>query len=328
MEELRAKPRVLRALRSVMLAGAGAVVWMALSSTAANADSGNSNSLLDGAASTATSVVKAAEAGLTGSAVPAPAVPVPAALPIHPQVPQMPGSRVPAPQVAIPQVPLPQVPVAEGTRAVERELPQLIRTVDDVVAGTPVINAVVPEGTLGAVTEPVVSPAAGAVGGLVADVVSPVVGDLPVTVPGLVLPSIQVPDEPGATPVPRVAPGTGPLDVGDGTLLVPASVTGTAPSIDPSAWASPALWTIAARSMGHHAPAPPNSSSDRTFPPGTPNGDVGVSSESASTNPSGGAPAWLPEVSLYRPSGGPLAPTPAPGRSPAPVSFDPGSSPD
>lgn len=288
MEAGQSKSRVLHVLRSVMLAGAGAVVWIALSSTAANADSGSTNNhtLLGGAGS-------AVSHGVHSVSVPAPAV-----------------VSVPVPGVQLPEVQVPPVVV--------NELPQLSRSVDQLQANTPVVSAVLPEGAVGAVTASVVSPAVRAVDGVGSGVGS-LVGSLPVTVPDV------------AGIVEATATGPGVFEAGAG---VPSTLTQdvAAPLFSLAGHSgSPGLngtlSNATARTSGSNdSSAPP---SDGTFPPGSPGGsDTSSGSAVLSSNPSGAATAWLQGLNLLYPLAGTLVSTAAAGRVPAPVSFDPGSSPD
>ncbi|MEV8149182.1 hypothetical protein AB0O52_13720 [Arthrobacter sp. NPDC080073] len=284
MEAEQSKSRVLHILRSIMLAGAGAVVWMALSSTAANADSGSANNHnLPGGAGSAVSNVVHHE--------------------VHP-----PAVQVPA--VAV------------------HELPKLSRSVDQLAASTPVVSAVVPEGTVGAVTTRVVSPAASAVDGVGARVGS-LVGSLQVTIPQITVPSVQIPD----------AVGTGEALAGEPAAVEPAAVAPPTPAQDVAApmldVAGPSgppvldgtLSTSTVRATNSEVPSAP--APGGTIPPGTPGGsDAGNSSAVLTSNPSGAATAWLQGTILFYPLTGTLVSTAAAGRVPAPVSFDPGSSPD
>jgi hypothetical protein len=315
MEAEQSKSRVLHVLRSVMLAGAGAVVWMALSSTAANADSGSTNnhSLLGGAGSVVSNVVHNAAKGL--SATPGNAVSVSVA-------------SVPAP--AVDSVPVPAVhqPAVQVPPVVLNGLPQLTRSADKLVASTPVVGAVLPEGTVGAVTASVVSPAASAVDG-VGSSVGPLVGSLPVAIPDITVPSIQIPDAlgvgdalaAGPAVVEPVAGVSSSLlqDVAD-PLLSLAGASGP-----PDLNGTPSKATI--RASGSNGPSAPPSGG--TFPAGAPGGSDTVSGAAVLSNsPSGAATAWLQGTNLFHPLTGTLVSTAAAGRVPAPVSFDPGSSPD
>lgn len=338
MEVKRNKPRVLHILRSVMLAGAGAVVWMALSSAAANADSGSTNNhtLLGGAGSSVSNVVHNAArdlSGTLGNADPAGVASVPA-----PAV-----TSVPVPAVHLPSVHLPAV---QGPA----DLPQLARNVDQLVASAPVVSAVLPEGTVSGVTTPVVSPAASAVDGVgssVGSVVGRAVtralgvvgstvetlpgGSLPVIIPeiAITVPAIQFPDDVGIAEA--LSEGPPVLGTAGGVLTTPArdvaaQLLGLAGASGPPGLNGTSSKATVWASRTGDPSAPP---SDGTFPPGTPGGSDTVGGSAVlSSNPSGAAAAWLQGTNLFYPLAGTLVSTAAAGRVPAPVSFDPGSSPD
>lgn len=299
-----------------MLAGAGAVVWIALSSTAANADSGNTNNhtLLGGAGSAVSNVVHNAAKGLPGT--PGNAV---AAV----------GASVPAPAVVSVPVPEVQLPAVQVPPAIVNALPQLTGSVDQLLANTPVVSAVLPEGTVGAVTASVVSPAASAVDGVGSGVGS-LIGGLPVTVQEIAVPSIHVSDVSGIVG----ALEAGPIEV-ELAAGVPSTVAQdvAAPLLGLAGYSGPpglngTLSKAAVRTTsGSNDPSA--SRSDGTFPPRAPGGSDTVSGSAVlSSNPSGAAAAWLQGTNLSYPLAGTLVSTAAAGRVPAPVSFDPGSSPD
>jgi hypothetical protein len=317
-----------------MLAGAGAVVWIALSSTAANADSGNTNNhtLLSGAGSTVSNAVHNAGRGLSG--IVGDAAPVGVASVTAPTVESVPVPAVHPPAVQVPKVVL-------------NELPQLTRNVDQLVASTPVISAVLPQGTVGAVTSGVVTPAASAidgVGSLLDRVVTPAlgaVGSTVATLPDGGLPVI-VPENPVATPPLQIPDGQIPEGVEMGDALA-GGPTVLEPVADlPSAFAQDLATPLPGLAGPSGLPCLNETSSkatvgasgseeppDGTFPPGTPDGsDTGSGSAILSSNPSGAAPAWLEGTNLFCPLAGTLVSTASAGRVPAPVSFDPGSSPD
>ncbi len=257
---------------------------MALSSTAATADSGSTNNhtLLGGA----------------GSAV----------------------SKVVHNEVHLPAVQVPAVVV--------HELPRATRSVDQLVASAPVVSVALPEGTVGAVTTSVVSPAASAVDGVRSSVGS-LVGSLPATTPEITVPSIQIPDIVGTGEA--LAGGPAAVEPVAGVPSTPAQdvaaplLSLAGPSGPPGLNGTPSKSIV--RASGSNDPSAPLS--DGTFPPGTPGGsDAGNSSAVLSSNPSGAATAWLQGTNLFYPLTGTLVSTGAAGRVPAPVSFDPGSSPD
>ncbi|MCZ9881275.1 hypothetical protein [Arthrobacter sp. B2a2-09] len=322
MEAKRSKSRVLHVLRSVMLAGAGAVVWMALSSTAANADSGNTNhTLLGGAGSAVSNVVQNAAAGLSGT--------------LGNAVSGSAGSASAADSVPAPVVHLPAV------------VPQLARSVDQLVASTPVVSAVLPEGTVGAVTARVVSPAASAVdgigssvGSLVGRVVTPALGAVGPAVQALpVILPVTISGIPATTPAVDLLGDLEASGTPSGQSSVLGSVAGGLPPVAVKAAAplfvlggheglpvlAGAPWNQASWNSGASGP----SASNAAFPRGAPGGSDTVSGSAAlSSNPSGAAAAWLQGTNLFYPLAGTLVSTAAAGSVPAPVSFDPGSSPD
>ena len=201
MKAIHAFPRAARILRSVMIAGAGTAVWMALSASAASADSGNSNnqSLLGGITSSVSSTVTSttgvknvpaklhktldatAEAAKDTKASVANVV---APKPSAPAV-TLPVPDVPLPAAVKPLVPGPAVtvPVPSATPVVE----QVAESTDSIVGTLPIVSEVVPAGTVAGVVDTAVTPVTGAVEDTVAAVVPPVndalkpIGQGPVT---------------------------------------------------------------------------------------------------------------------------------------------------
>ncbi|GAB3564273.1 hypothetical protein GCM10027405_20140 [Arthrobacter alkaliphilus] len=332
MEAEQRKSPILRVLRSVMLAGAGAVVWIALSSTAANADSGNNNpGLLGGTGPAVSNVAHSASKGISGTVNNAiatvVAVPAPAAV----SIPAPAVASVPVPAVAsvpVPQLPEVQLPAAQVPSAVANEIPQLTAGADQVLASTPIVNAVVPDGTVGAVTSTVVPPVTRAVDGVGSGVGS-LVGSLPVAVPDVTLPSLHVPDAAGTGELLGAEPAV--AESADGVASVPATdvvaplpgLAGLSDLTLPNGTPSKApVWT-----SGSNDPSGPLSGG--TFPPGAPGGSHAISGSAVlSSNAAGSAAAWLEGTNLIYPLAGTLLSPAAAGRVPAPVSFDPGSSPD
>lgn len=343
MEAARNKPRVLHVLRSVMLAGAGAVVWMALSSTAASADAGSTNdhSLLSGADSAVTNIVDNTTAGLSGTrGNDASANVAPAQAPT--------AVSAPAPAANPPAVQVPAV--------VASELPPLAHAIDQLVSSMPVANVVVPEDTASTVTAPVILSTIGTVDGvgtrvgtLVDGVVAPAldavgstadalpVGGLPVTILGVpvTIPSVYLPGDVVTGATPPGAPSA-LVPVTDALTTYPAlrlAQAVTAPLLGlASCFGPPGLGGTLSNATvplsGYGDPSAPGSPSDGTFPNGIPGDDAGNGSAALPSNPSGAAAAWLPGMNLFHPSAGALESTAAADRHLAPVSFDPGSSPD
>jgi hypothetical protein len=196
MKAIHAFPRAARILRSVMIAGAGAAAWVALSTTAANADTGSTGSLLGELKSSVSSTVSSTSVSVsdqlgetlsaatgavknTAGAVSGVVSPKPTAPTISVPVPDLPLPA--AIKLAVPsQI---NVPVPAVTPVVE----QVVASTDDVVSTVPVVNEIVPAGTLGTVVDSAVTPvtgtvddAAGALVPPVNDVVKPI-GLTPVT---------------------------------------------------------------------------------------------------------------------------------------------------
>lgn len=187
MKAIHAFPRAARILRSVMIAGAGTAVWMALSASAASADSGNSNSqsLLGGI----TSSVSSTDSSTTGKIVPAKlnkaldaaAVAVKdtkasVASVVAPK-PSAPAVTLPVPDVPLPAAVKPLLPGPAVTVAVPSVTPvvePVAESTDNIVGTLPIAGEVVPAGTVGAVVGTAVTPVTGTVEGTVAAVVPPV----------------------------------------------------------------------------------------------------------------------------------------------------------
>ncbi|WP_416417157.1 hypothetical protein [Paenarthrobacter aromaticivorans] len=254
MKAIRAIPRATQILRSVMIAGAGTAVWMALSATAANADSGitDNHSLLDGVTSSlssavpstdsvskqanktlsaATGAVKKAAASVATSVGPKPSTPV-----VTVPVPNVP---LPAPAKAV----VPAQPITVHVPSVTPVVEHVADSADKVIATVPVVHRVVPSDTVGSVVETVVKPVAGAVDDTVEAVVPPVnnvlepagldpVTDVsnPVVVPIVgVIDTILAPVGNALPPI--VGPGSllPPLLGGDGAMLPTTPGAGAVP---------------------------------------------------------------------------------------------------
>lgn len=347
-----------RALRPLFLAGAAAMAWLALSAPAATADTASDPASLPGSISSSVSSLTSPSQPSLGNTVsaaravrPAKAtapVPAPAPGPVVPAVAPAPGA-------------LASVARAAGTEPAPRPgqagLPQPLAgnvagSADQLVDAVPLLEQVVPTGTVDAV----IAPASGAVdtvvetaakalllpAGAALPVLEPVLqpvgdvltggGGLQVPVPGagqVLAPVIMAPAglrgfEAGSGPVAgRILP--------DGTPLSAAGTAGGVP-----AWAYAASAPVGSAGPGSSAAsAGPSdateSPADGDWIPGpealpaAPSSGAGSGQSSASP---AGAAAWLSDLSLDAPRpdafpiSGPLQ------SAPSPVSFDPGSSPD
>lgn len=316
-----------RALRGVLMAGGAALTWLTLSATAATADTPSDPSSLLGGV---TSSVSAVTDKVLSTALPVPAPEQPSGV-LHPVV----GS--------------------------------VSSQADDLVASVPVINRVVPRGTVSTITVPIAELADQASAGVVETVVPPVAEAVPVLEPVLNPVADLVA---GTTPLPVPAlpglvgdvgglPGPGPAEStatvtvptadiagtveGSGPVLVPASEPS---SLDPSAadvlvqsagtrlggsvlTAGPALSRPVTVVLPGSAgsPVPVNPAPSPPVP-----GAPGVSGTgSGVSSPAGGgsgAAAWLNSFDFYLPLAGSSRAGDLPAHVPSPVSYDPGSSPD
>jgi hypothetical protein len=300
-----------RALRPLLLAGAAATAWLALSAPAAGADSAtDSGSLLGGISSSVASIAGTA-------ATQAPAVAAPPAQPVTPE----PGDL--------------HQPLTGATTG----------TVYYLIEPVPVVNQIVPASTVGTVTAPVVT-AADTVAEA-AHTVLPAASDaLPVLDPILEpvkeltsgIDSLPLAESEAVATGLAVVPDISTFDGGFGTDVEPALGGPFTASPDSSGL------SVMLESAASFPAARPGSAPSSTAPAGSPespgNGEAAPdphelpaapgsgSGTSQSSGASPGGSAWLstfhvnvPLTGLF-PVSGPLQ------NSPAPVSFDPGSSPD
>jgi hypothetical protein len=302
-----------RALRSVLLAGAATLTWLTLSSTAATADSADSGSLLGGLTASVTSL----------------AAPVTSTLP------------------SLPEAAPPASPASTPPGLLQPVVGTLSGTTDQLVAAVPVVNTVVPAGTVSAVALPVAVVADDAVTGVVETVAPPLVEAVPVLEPvvqpvsdlvtgTVTLPSVQ---DDGSLPI----DSAGVLAESPTAVQVSADDVATATAAKQllgvageSAAGSPGLPTALAKTSA--APTVPTAVL-RSADPALPNADdpspyaalgspsSGAGSGASPTGPSGAA-AWLIDfdLELLLPENFPVSGSSE--HAPSPVSFDPGSSPD
>ena len=322
-----------RTLRPLLLAGAAATAWLALSAPAASADStSDSGSLLGGISSSVSSVAGKAATPVNETLAPVVAV-------VRPDA-------VPAPAAAAPAVAAPPAqPVAQQPAGLLQPLAGAATgTADYLIDAVPVLNQIVPGGTVGTVTAPVVA-AADSVVAEAAQAVLPAASDaLPVL-------------EPVLEPVDELISGVDTLPISEAVASGLAAVTDS-PALDGGFGiaAGPAQdeqfgatrvssglssTPASAQTLPHanlgstHSSSPPAGAleypangggiPDPRELPAVPGSGSGTS-QSSGAGPGGSA--WLSTFHLdvpltgVFPVGGPLQ------SSPAPVSFDPGSSPD
>jgi hypothetical protein len=301
--------RALRPARSLLIAGAAAIAWLALSAPGASADAGlDPDSLFGGAGSTVSAPTTLARSAAAG-------VPV-------------------SPPPAVPADGLLHSPAANAA------------SIDQLLSSVPVVDQMVPAETAATVTAPIVDVADSVVGDAAGAAIPAVAGALPVLSDAL--PALEpivgpVTDIVTESATPELPPlGVGQLPAPELPATAAPAVLKSAPSDDvatPESGSSPASdetlegppasapsgpvsflssWSPGSPGNGGRAPEP---SLPATVP-----GSVAGSGQSSGT--AGGPAAWLSEV---RPAIPPLGAFPVGGplqNVPSPVSLDPGSSPD
>ncbi|GGH90239.1 hypothetical protein GCM10007170_03550 [Arthrobacter liuii] len=310
-------------MRPALLAGAAAATWLTLSSTAAAADIGPDSSSLPGSA---TSSVSTLTQNLPDTVSPAPAA-------------------SPAAPAAAPGLLQPQVTQVSGLA-------------DNLIATVPVVDPVVPAGTVSYVAAPLAEAFDGVTAGVAEAVVTPATEAVPVL-------------EPALRPVDDLLTGTAPLPVLPADAVqaeLPAMATAAPADSQPAAReattdavepapepdrAAPQLTSAGTGSYdpslapagasalagtAAHGPAVPvlnDPASEQPLPvdpaplpaqaPAAPGSDTGGGGSSGG---SPGAAAWLSPFDFGFERPGAVAAGDTSEHAPAPVSFDPGSSPD
>ncbi len=324
-------------MRPVLLAGAAAIGWLTMSSTAASADTpSEASSLLGGVTSSVTSSVSSVT-GKVGGTVPTDS---------------QPSTTAPTPAPAPSQPAGLLQPVASQVSAVA----------DNLISAVPVVNQVVPTGTVSAVATPILEVVDGTTAVLVEAVVPPVAEAVPVLEPVLVPVSdlvtgsdpLPLPDLSGTLPLEEL-PASG-SDAAGGTHLVepllhaavavPAESFGTAESA-PAAGANAAAPVLSvfpgygaaflAETAGIEPAVHPSGGGNNGQPatddpahqpaqspavPGTGTGSGGSASVAF------GSAAWLSAYDFDHFFSRAVLAREDREHTPAPVSFDPGSSPD
>ncbi|MBT2595642.1 hypothetical protein [Arthrobacter sp. ISL-72] len=323
-----------RALRPLLLAGAAASVWLALSAPAASADStADPGSLLGGISSSVSSIADKAAAP-----VDALASAVNVADPI----------TTPAPPAAA----RPAQPAAPEQLGLLQPATTITRTGDHLIEVVPVVAQIVPAGAVNTVTTPVAA-AADTIVADAADAVIPAAGDaVPVLEPILEpveevlagIDALPIPESKVLDPSPAAVPNISTFDGG--------LTTGVEPAVGGSGQASlvtsgPTVVTESAQPMHSartapaqlsaqpHSPAPPGGSLESPGngeaapvphdPPAVPGSGSGGGQSSGGGS---GGSAWLSVFHLDTPLTGVFSISGPLQSAPAPVSFDPGSSPD
>ncbi|WP_258805196.1 hypothetical protein [Pseudarthrobacter sp. NS4] len=308
-----------RALRPVLLAGAAAVSWLTLSSTAASADTLSDTASLGGGVTSSVSSITDKLAG--------------------------PVSAVQAPDPA----------VSQPSNLLQPLAAPVTKLTDSVVSSVPVVTHVVPAGTVSAVSAPMAGVADGAAAAVVEVVVPPVTEDLPVLEPvlepvadlgtGTAALPVPLPELPGTAvteELPEIAADTPASNrteaAGSPSPEAPAAATTLTEASDvpgaPSDSAGEAAFAgTSERSRSASAltdqdagrPGAADPSPDHAPSPAVPGSGSGSTASSAG---SPGFTAWLSPFDFNLPFTRPVLAGEALEHAPSPVSFDPGSSPD
>jgi hypothetical protein len=314
------------ALRPVLLAGAAAVTWLTLSSTAASADAGPDASSLLGSV---TKPVSSLTQTIVDAIPPAPAVST--------------TDAATAPGLA--------QPVAA----------QVSSLADGLIASVPVVGQVVPVETVSTVTAPLAELADGLTAGVVDAVAAPAAGAVPVLEPVL-QPVSDLLTGTDQLPLPRpdVPVTTVPAELPVAASPASADTSPAAPALDREAGPTateagqtalfgeatenvdtglatrgnvPLAATAGARSVvvqasGAASEEPAGPADPTPLPGQAPAAPASGTGAGGSSSGSSGAAAWLSPFDFDFERPGTLAAGNPSEHAPAPVSFDPGSSPD
>ncbi|UTT70675.1 hypothetical protein NMQ03_05930 [Arthrobacter sp. DNA4] len=310
------------ALRPVLLAGAAAATWLTLSSTAATADAGtDSTSLLGGVTSSVSSLSHDLAATVS---------PVPAASTTGP---------------------------AESPGLLQPVVTPVAGLADDLIAAVPVVDQLVPAGTVSEVSAPLVELADTVAAGVAQEVAAPaaetvpvlepvlqpvsdlLTGAAPLPVPPLDAVQVDVPTE--AVPAPAQDQPAAVEDAPDGMVTAPESDQAVeSSSASPAAHNGTSMEPSGAGILAHTAApqfevsATAGSVAEQPLPdplplpaqaPAAPASGTGSGGSSGGTSP---AAAWFNPFYFDFDRAGSVRADRSPEHAPAPVSFDPGSSPD
>lgn len=313
-----------RALRPVLLAGAATLTWLTFSSPAASADTlSDSSSLLGSVTSSASSLT-----GTLNETLPALSL-----IAEHDPAPAAPHNGLLQPVV---------VPVSGA--------------VDDLITSIPLVNHVVPAGTVSVVTAPVTAVADDVVAGAVGTVVPPLVDAVPVLEPvvepvtDLVAGDAQLPEALPQLPIAPVDETAGEASTASADDLTSAAIEDASAQVESADSAtdyametdksvvSAVSPTSGASNFSLSAVAgtglQPLSSdfslpSDRLpYPAQAPTPPASGSGGSSASAAGPGPAAWVDSFSLQLPLTGTIPLGDYSEHAPSPVSFDPGSSPD
>lgn len=248
MKAISAIPRAKQILRSVMVAGAGTAIWMALSATTASADPGtpDGGALLGDVKSSVTSTVSSVTSELSDATTKATRTTVATTKAVSKVSTSVSKAASPKSAGTAVTVPLPSVPLPEAVKAVVQAqqvkvpvpavtpvVTQVAASADDGVASVPVVSRILPADSVSDVVDAAVVPITGAVDAKVDTAVPPVnnvlapVALAPVTevVNPVVQPVVDVVDSVLPPALGSIPPG-GPLPPVGG-LLPPLTDPGT-----------------------------------------------------------------------------------------------------
>ncbi|KRE88093.1 hypothetical protein ASG86_03155 [Arthrobacter sp. Soil764] len=315
-----------RALRPMILAGAAAVSWLTLSSTGASADSGpDTSSLLGSATSSVSSLVQDVADTVSPAAASSPA-----------------GA-------------------AAGPGLLQPVVTPVSGLADNLIAAVPVIDQVAPAGTVSAASAPVVELADSVTAGVAEVVVTPAAEAVPVLEPVL-QPVADLLTGTAQLPLPLPDPPVDAVPVGLPEGVIPDSAAGQSAAVEalpdvpqtaaepnvpaepsaavqvtgskPGSEASGAAVLAGTSGLRAAVPVPSDPSYEQPLPVDpaplpaqVPAPASGAGSGGSSGGPSG-AVAWLSRFGFGFERPGAVPAIGATEHAPAPVSFDPGSSPD
>lgn len=300
-----------RALRPLLLAGAVTATWLALSASAATADSSrDSGSLLGGPTSSVSS--------LTASSLTAPLT----------------SAVSPILEAAS--------PAPSPTGLLQPVVGSVAGSADQLIAAVPVVKSMVPAGTVTAVAAPVAAAVDAAADDLVETVAPPLADAAPVLAPVL-NPVVDLVDA-TVPSAPVSLPALLPLDEttaagGSSTVMDAPAAAGhvTTDAVTNSPSSSDKLLAVTGMSSlpvpavteMHAVPAESPWTTDPSTPaaPAPAGPASGAGSGASPSGPSGSA-AWLDEFDFNLPRTGAFPISGLSEHAPSPVSFDPGSSPD
>ncbi|MFM9272660.1 hypothetical protein [Pseudarthrobacter sp. NKDBFgelt] len=310
-----------RALRPVFLAGAATLTWLTFSASAASADTlQDATSLLGGVTGSVSSVAEELPLSVASLADPAPA------------------ASAPAPD--------------SSTGLLQPLAGEVSGLADQIVSSVPFVNNVIPAGTVSVVAVPVAESVDMAVTEAVEAVIQPVTEILPVLEPalqpvedlvsagpGLPEPPVAVPDDmapsaavPGAiqalaptSVAVATAPAASAEPASTGIFEVPGTGTPAAGPVDVATTYVALQTAVLVPNVSEGQPGAADPSTAPAQAPPAPGSATGSSTTSAASS---GAAAWLSPFDLNLPTTGGVLAGEFSEHAPAPVSFDPGSSPD